>query len=94
MILKKSQALPVRRDVITSLETQEIFSWDFADSGVMTIQEISTAMDKSIMPVRFKNYDSVMLYADSEIVKIIKGEVPFDNSLNKLQKEINALLQN
>jgi len=94
MILKKSQALPVRRDVINALESREIFSWDSEGSDAMTASEISAAMDNAIMPIKFKNSDSVMLYADSEIEKIIKGEVPFDNALNKLQKEINALLQN
>jgi len=94
MILKKSQALPVRRDVITALRSKEIFSWESEGSDAMTAEEISAAMDKSIMPIKFKNYDAVMLYADSEIKKIIKGEKTFDNSLNKLQKEVNALLQN
>ena len=94
MILKKSQALPVRRDVITALRSKEIFSWESEGSDAMTAEEISAAMDKSIMPIKFENYKSVMLYADSEIKKIIKGEKAFDNSLNKLQKEVNALLQN
>ena len=94
MILKKSQALPVRRDVITALRSKEIFSWETEGSDAMTAEEISAAMDKSIMPIKFENYKSVMLYADSEIKKIIKGEKAFDNSLNKLQKEVNALLQN
>ena len=93
MILKKSQALPVRRDVIMSAEAQEIFSWDSIESNAMTPKDISEAMDASIMPVKFKNYDSAMLYADNEIIKIINGTVPLNNSLNKLQKEINAFLQ-
>ena len=93
MILKKSQALPVRRDVIMSAEAQEIFSWDSIENNAMTPKDISDTMDASIMPVKFKNYDSAMLYADNEIKKIINGTVPLNNSLNKLQKEINAFLQ-
>lgn len=93
IILKKSQALPVRRDVIMSSEAQEIFSWNSAENNAMTPTDISDAMDNSIMPIKFKNYDSAMLYADAEILKIIGGTVPLDNSLNKLQKELNAFLK-
>ena len=93
MILQKSQALPVRRDVIMSSEAQEIFSWDTAENNVMTPTDISDAMDNSIMPTKFRNYDAAMLYADAEILKIINGTIPLNNSLNKLQKEINAFLQ-
>jgi len=92
-ILKKSQALPVRRDVIMSSEAQEIFSWDLAENNAMTPADISASMDESIMPTKFKNYDSAMLYADAEILKIINGVEPLNNSLNKLQKEVNAFLQ-
>ena len=90
MILKKSQALPVRRDVIISAEAQEIFS---TDTAAGTPADISDAMDNAIMPFKFKNYNSAMLYADSELTKIIDGVVPLNNALNKLQKEINARLQ-
>ena len=93
LILKKAQALPVRRDVIVSAEAQEIFSWDSTDRAAITPADISNAMDEAIMPFKFKNYHSAMLYADNEIKKIIDGVVPFNNSLNKLQKEINAALQ-
>ena len=93
LILKKSQALPVRRDVIISAEAQEIFSWDSNETAAITAQDISSAMDESIMPFRFKNYNSAMLYADTEIKKIINGIIPLNNALNKLQKEINAYLQ-
>ena len=93
LILKNSQALPVRRDVIISAEAQEIFSWDSNETATITAQDISSAMDESIMPFKFKNYNSAMLYADTEINKIINGIIPLNNALNKLQKEINAHLQ-
>ena len=93
LILKKSQALPVRRDVIISAEAQEIFSWDSNETAAITTVDISSAMDESIMPFKFKNYNSAMLYADTEIKKIIDGIIPLNNALNKLQKEINAHLQ-
>ena len=93
MILQKSQALPVRRDVIISAEAQEIFSWEDNGTAAITPADISDAMDAAIMPFKFKNYKAAMLYADSELTKIIDGVVPLNNALNKLQKEINALLQ-
>ncbi|MBQ9496273.1 MAG: extracellular solute-binding protein, partial [Selenomonadaceae bacterium] len=93
LILKKSQALPVRRDVIISSEAQEIFSWDSKENAAITAADISEAMNESIMPFKFKNYNSAILYADTEIKKIISGVVPLNNALNKLQKEINAQLQ-
>ena len=93
MILQKSQALPVRRDVIISAEAQEIFSWDGSETAAITPADISDAMDEAIMPFKFKNYKAAMLYANSELTKIIDGVVPLNNALNKLQKEINARLQ-
>ena len=93
MILKKSQALPVRRDVIISAEAQEIFSWNVTDTAAITPADISEAMDEAVMPFKFKNYNAAMLYADTELTKIIDGVIPLNNALNKLQKEINARLQ-
>ena len=91
-ILRRSQALPARRDVIISAEAQEIFSWEDSDTAAITPADISDAMDEAVMPYKFKNYDSAMRYADGEISKIIGGVVPLNNALNKLQKEVNAFL--
>ncbi len=93
LILKKSQALPVRRGVVMSSEAQEIFLWESINSGAMTPADISKIMDEAVMPPKFKGYGDAILYADAEITKIIRGVVPFNNSLNRLQKEVNALLQ-
>ena len=93
LVLKKSQALSVRRDVIISAEAQEIFSWETKDTAAITPADISDAMDAAVMPFKFKNYNAAMLYADTELTKIIEGVVPLNNALNKLQKEINARLQ-
>ncbi len=94
MLIKKSQALPVRRDVIISSEAQDIFSWAPEDKSAITPADISETMDNSIMPFKFRNYSTAMLFADAEILKIINGNVPLNNSLNKLQKKINSFLQN
>ena len=93
MILRKSQALPTRRDVVMSLEAQEIFQWNALENAAMTSTDISAVMDSAVMPPKFKGCAEAMLYADAELTKIIRGEVPFSNALNRLQKEINARLQ-
>ena len=93
IILQRSQALPVRRDVIISAGAQEIFSWDWNETAIMTPIDISDAMDTAVMPLRFKKYNLAMLNADTELNKIIIGVIPLNNALNKLQKEINAFLQ-
>lgn len=93
MILRKSQALPTRRDVVLSTEAREFFQWDSPESIVMSATEISSAMDEAIMPPKFERYSEAMLYADSEMTKIIGGLVPLNNALNRLQKELNARLQ-
>ena len=59
----------------------------------MTPIDISDAMDTAVMPFRFKKYNLAMLNADTELNKIIIGVIPLNNALNKLQKEINAFLQ-
>ncbi len=93
LVLKKSQGLPVRRDVLESEETAQILAQDAAYDGQMDAQGISKVMDEAIEPPKFKQYQSVMLIADNEIKKIVNGTVPYNNALNKLQKEINAYLQ-
>ena len=85
-ILQNSQGLPVRRDVVLSAKAQ-------TDGADMDIAAISEVMDEAVMPPKFKGYRAAMLYADTELAKIINGTIPFNNSLNKLQKEINAMLQ-
>ena len=92
LILQKSQALPSRRDVVLSAEAAEIFHWDAEESAV-TPPNLDATMLNAVMPYRFPQYRAAMLYADAEITKIIDGVTPRMNALNKLQKEINAVLQ-
>ena len=93
MMLTKTQGLPVRRDVVESKESQELFAANAPGCEEMDLRVVSEVMDKAVMRPKFKGYDEAMLMADTEIQKIIAGIVPFNNALNKLQKEINAYLQ-
>ena len=92
-VLQDSQGLPVRRDVLLSGKAPDIFRKQAANVEDMDMATISDVMDEAVMPPKFKSYHAALLYADTEINKIINGTIPFNNSLNKLQKEINAMLQ-
>ena len=92
-VLQDSQGLPVRRDVVLSGKAHDIFRKQAANVEDMDMATISEVMDEAVMPPKFKSYNAALLYADTEIKKIINGTIPFNNSLNKLQKEVNAMLQ-
>lgn len=92
MVLEKSHALPARRDVIRSRAAEEIFLWD-AGENAMTATDVSDAMSAAVTPYRFERRAEAMLYADREITAMIEKPPPFHNALNRLQKEINAILQ-
>lgn len=93
MMLTKTPGLPARRDVVESKESQDLFAANAPGCEEMDLQVVSEVMDKAVMRPKFKGYDEAMLMADTELQKIIAGIVPFNNALNKLQKEINAYLQ-
>ena len=92
MVLEKAHALPARRDVIRSRAAQEIFLWDSGESA-MTAGDVGDAMQTAVTPYRFERYGAAMLYADRAIAALIEEPPPFHNALNRLQKEINAILQ-
>ena len=92
MVLEKSHALPARRDVLQARAAQEIFLWDSGESA-MTVADVGDAMRAAVTPDRFERHEEAMLYADRTIRTLIEEQPPFHNALNRLQKEINAILQ-
>ena len=92
MVLEKSHALPARRDVLQARAAQEIFHWDSGESA-MTVADVGDAMRAAVTPDRFERHEEAMLYADRTIRTLIEEPPPFHNALNRLQKEINAILQ-
>ena len=92
MVLEKSHALPARRDVLQARAAQEIFLWDSGESA-MTVADVGDAMRASVTPDRFERHEEAMLYADRAIRALIEKPPPFYNALNRLQKEVNAILQ-
>ena len=92
MVLEKSHALPARRDVLQSRGAEEIFLWDSGESA-MTVEDVGRAMERAVTPDHFDRHAEVMLYADRTIAALIEEPPPFHNALNRLQKEVNAILQ-
>lgn len=92
MVLDKSHALPARRDVIRSRAAEEIFLWDSGESAMM-VADVGDAMSAAVTPYRFERRMEAMLYADRAITELIEEPPPFHNALNRLQKEVNAILQ-
>ena len=93
VVLKESQGLSPRGDIMDSEETEVLLAQDMLGQGRMDIRTISDVMDEAVSVPKFKRYEGAMLLADNEIRKILNGSIPFHNALNKLQKEVNAYLQ-
>ncbi|WP_294158770.1 ABC transporter substrate-binding protein [uncultured Selenomonas sp.] len=90
-VLTRTQGLPARRGVIESAAPAAVFGDGFTASLTPALlgQTLETAETVPTFPRR----NGAMLLADTEIAKIVNGTVPFDNALNRLQKEVNAYLQ-
>jgi multiple sugar transport system substrate-binding protein len=86
LILARSQGLPVRRSVMGASAGQE-------QEGQIDLSMLTQAMDEAVAPPKFARYEEAMLRADRVLQPIIDGNAPFNNALNKLQKDINAYLQ-
>lgn len=93
LMLTKTQGLPSRRDVVEADTSQALFAANAPGCEEMNLRVVSEVMERAVMQPRFKGYDEAMLRANNELQQVIAGIVPFNNSLNKLQKEINAYLQ-
>ncbi len=92
-VLKESQGLSPRKDVMTSGEAEALLEHDMLGQGSLDIGTISDVMEESETAPKFPRYEGAMILADNEIRKILNGSIPFHNALSKLQKEVNAYLQ-
>ena len=90
-LLKHTQELPVRRDVV--LAAQQELNDEAPGGSVLSLEKISQVLDKAVTAPKFPRYHGAMMLADKELARIIHGTVPYNNALNKLQKEINAYLK-
>lgn len=89
-----SQGVPVIKAAVESNEAKQALLQDAPEEEKMNLSIISDVMQTAVSPPKFKKYSLAMLMADSEIKKIIDETIPFNNALNKVQKQINDLLQN
>lgn len=92
LTLERSQGLPVRRDVVESGSLQELPD-TASPGGGLDLGVVSAVMDHAVMEPKFARYEDMMMRADSELRSVIDGSIPFDNALNRIQKEINGWLQ-
>ena len=93
VMLTRSQGLPARRDVVESEAAQQLFTAATPGSDSMNLKTVSEVMAAGETVPKFKGYAEVMILADNELHKIISGDKSINNALNRLQKEINAYLQ-
>lgn len=93
LLLRESQGLPVRREVLESPEARQILLQDAPGDEKINVAIIDEVMENAVVPPKFRKYREAMLRADNDLKKIINNMEPFNNALNKLQKEINAYLQ-
>lgn len=93
LILTKSLGLPVRNDILTDKDSQEDLRQIMGDSNQhLSISAIHTIMLEAVPEPVFRQNKEVLEKANSFISRIITENMPLNNSLNQLQREINGVL--
>jgi len=92
-IFTKSQGLPVLRQVVTADEVSGPLLQDGQEGMQVNGKMLDRVLEEAVAPPKFAKYGEAMLRADTGMRRILQGNMPFNNALNKLQKEINAYLQ-
>lgn len=87
-LLTQSKALPARRGIVEAAAG----STDGSLSE-LNLTTVSTIMQEAVATSHFERYDGAILRADDTIDSIVRGELPLNNALNRLQREINSYLQ-
>ena len=94
MMLKKSQGLPARRDVVESPEAQRLFMAATPGSEEMNLKIVSSVMDDSMTEPKFPRYREAMNLADHKLESILReNNMSLSSALSQVQKDINAYLQ-
>lgn len=93
LILTNSLGLPVRNDILTEADSQKIFQQSMgATNQNLTLFAIHTIMLEAVPEPVFRQNQEAMEKANSFISHIIEENLPLNNNLNQLQREINSLL--
>ena len=92
-ILTKFQGLPVRADILTDADSQVSFQQSMgATNQNLTLSAVHTIMLQAVTEPVFRQNKEAMEKANSFISRIIEENLPLNNNLNQLQREINSLL--
>ena len=92
-ILTKSQGVPVRADILTDADSQVSFHQSMgANNQNLTLSAVNTIMLQAVTEPVFRQNQEAMEKANSFISHIIEENLPLNNNLNQLQREINSLL--
>lgn len=93
LILTKSLGLPVRNDILTDKASQDSFQQSMgANNQNLTLSAIHNIMLEAMPEPIFRQNKEAMEKANSFISHIIEENLPLNNNLNQLQREINTLL--
>ena len=93
LILTNSLGLPVRNDILTEADSQKSFQQSMgATNQNLTLSAIHTVMLEAVPEPVFRQNQEAMEKANSFISRIIEENLPLNNNLNQLQREINSLL--
>lgn len=93
LILTNSLGLPVRNDILTEADSQKSFQQSMgATNQNLTLSAIHTIMLEAVPEPVFRQNQEAMEKANSFISHIIEENLPLNNNLNQLQREINSLL--
>lgn len=93
MILTNSLGLPARNDILTEADSQKSFQQSMgATNQNLTLSAIHTIMLEAVPEPVFRQNQEAMEKANSFISRIIEENLPLNNNLNQLQREINNLL--
>lgn len=92
-LLEASQGMPVLKKAARSPILLQVLGSDTPGDGNMDVEVIRQVMEEAAKTPNFKKYPAAMNMADSEMGRIIDGNVSMDSGLLKLQREMNGLLK-
>lgn len=92
-VFRYSHGVPVLREITESSEADEELSrYNPEERVTVDTKVLGEVIEQSIVTPRFHKYEDVMNMADKEIYQIINGEKNAEDTLAKLNRELNALL--
>jgi multiple sugar transport system substrate-binding protein len=92
-VFRYSHGVPVLRDITESKEADtELSRYNPEERVSVDTKILSEVIEQSIVTPRFHKYEDAMNTADKEIYQIINGEKNPEDTLARLNRELNALV--